>query len=40
MTPHTAASVREVVDRVIEHGFRNIRLFEEGVALDPMDRIV
>jgi len=40
MTPHSAASVKEVVDRVIEHGFRNIRLFDAGLALDPMDRIV
>lgn len=40
MTPHSGASVKEVVDRVIEHGFRNIRLFDAGLALDPMDRIV
>jgi D-3-phosphoglycerate dehydrogenase len=40
MTPHSGASVQEVVDRVIEHGFNNIHLFDQGLPIDPADRIV
>lgn len=40
MTPHSGASVQEVVELIIEHGFNNIRLFEDGLPLDPTDRIV
>ena len=39
MTPHSGASVQEVVDRVIEHGFNNIRLFDLGLPLNPADRV-
>jgi len=40
VTPHAGASVKEAVTSVIQHGLRNITLFEKGLALDERDWIV
>jgi D-3-phosphoglycerate dehydrogenase len=40
VTPHAAASVKEVVTRVIMHGLKNIALFDQGLAIDDADWVV
>ena len=39
-TPQAGASVKEAVTSVIQHGLRNITLFEQGLALNESDWIV
>ncbi len=39
LTPHAAASVKEAVTKIVQHGFHNIACFEKGQALDPADLV-
>jgi D-3-phosphoglycerate dehydrogenase len=39
VTPHAGASVKEAVTKIVQHGFNNILLFENGQPLDPADLV-
>ena len=40
VTPHSGASVFEVVAKIREHAMINMRSFENGLPLDPADIIL
>jgi phosphoglycerate dehydrogenase-like enzyme len=40
VTPHSGASVFEVVAKIGEHAMGNILRFEQGLPLDPADIIL